>query len=230
MQPGLLICIFTSDIFSWQGSNFPQCFKTKNIATDKRGIHIIFFLFLDENICCGFSLEAPRQGASNAYPQHKFLSRKKISAFFGWKKAPYLLLCKNIMCFDAKALIFFFRSSHSRSSRSYSPVPKKRKHHSPVRKLKKSKYSPEKYSSKVVHKSHKRKQRSQSPSHSLSPSPEYKSSHKKHYKEKLEKYYSPERHSKKSRNGHHLSPGRDRYDKYEKYDKYDKYEKYRRWW
>ena len=23
------------------------------IATDKRGIHIIFFLFLDENKCCG---------------------------------------------------------------------------------------------------------------------------------------------------------------------------------
>ena len=30
------------------------------IATDKRGIHIIFFLFLHENICCGYSLEAPR--------------------------------------------------------------------------------------------------------------------------------------------------------------------------
>ena len=23
------------------------------------GIHIIFFLFLDENICCGYSLEVP---------------------------------------------------------------------------------------------------------------------------------------------------------------------------
>ena len=30
------------------------------IATDKRGIHIIFFLFLHETICCGYSLEAPR--------------------------------------------------------------------------------------------------------------------------------------------------------------------------
>ena len=29
-------------------------------ATDKRGIHIIFFLFLHKNICCGYSLEAPR--------------------------------------------------------------------------------------------------------------------------------------------------------------------------
>ena len=30
------------------------------------------FLFLHENICCGYSLEAPCQGASNEYPQHIF--------------------------------------------------------------------------------------------------------------------------------------------------------------
>ena len=30
------------------------------IATDKGGIYIIFFLFLHENICCGYSLEAPQ--------------------------------------------------------------------------------------------------------------------------------------------------------------------------
>ena len=35
------------------------------IATDKRGYHIISFLFLDEYICCGYSLEAPHQGAFN---------------------------------------------------------------------------------------------------------------------------------------------------------------------
>ena len=37
----------------------------------------IFFLFLNKNICCGYSLEAPQQGASNKYPQHKYLSRNK---------------------------------------------------------------------------------------------------------------------------------------------------------
>ena len=31
------------------------------------GIGLIFFLFLHENICCGYSLEAPRRGASNEY-------------------------------------------------------------------------------------------------------------------------------------------------------------------
>ena len=35
----------------------------------------IFFLFLHENICCGYSLEAPRWGASNEYPQHVFMEK-----------------------------------------------------------------------------------------------------------------------------------------------------------
>ena len=37
----------------------------------------IFFLFLNENICCGYSLEAPQRGASNEYPQHIFSLRNK---------------------------------------------------------------------------------------------------------------------------------------------------------
>ena len=38
---------------------------------------LLSFLFLHENICCGYSLEAPRRGASNEYPQHTFLWRNK---------------------------------------------------------------------------------------------------------------------------------------------------------
>ena len=58
------------------------------------GIHIIFFLFLDENICCGYSLEAPQRGASNEYPQYMLsLRNKKDISIFPMKKAPYLLLC-----------------------------------------------------------------------------------------------------------------------------------------
>ena len=38
---------------------------------------LIFFLFLHENIFCGYSLETPRQGASNEYPQHMFSWRNK---------------------------------------------------------------------------------------------------------------------------------------------------------
>ena len=54
---------------------------------------MIFFLFLNENICCGYSLEAPRRGTSNEYPQHMFsLRNKKDISTFRKKKVPYLLL------------------------------------------------------------------------------------------------------------------------------------------
>ena len=58
------------------------------------GIHTIFFLFFHENISCGYSIEAPRQGASNEYRQHMFSWRnKKDISIFRMKKVPYLLLC-----------------------------------------------------------------------------------------------------------------------------------------
>ena len=33
------------------------------------------FLFLHENICYGYSLEASLRGASNEYPKHKFVKK-----------------------------------------------------------------------------------------------------------------------------------------------------------
>ena len=60
------------------------------------GIQIIFFLFLHKiflhkNIFCGYSLEAPRRGASNEYLQHMFLwrNKKNINTFWLKKKAAY---------------------------------------------------------------------------------------------------------------------------------------------
>ena len=41
----------------------------------------IFFLFLNENICCGYSLEVPQRGKSNEYLQHMFLSRNKKTVY-----------------------------------------------------------------------------------------------------------------------------------------------------
>ena len=38
---------------------------------------LISFLFLHENICCGYLLEVPQRGASNEYPQHMFSWRNK---------------------------------------------------------------------------------------------------------------------------------------------------------
>ena len=42
----------------------------------------IFFLFLLKNIDCGYSLEPPRRGGSNEYPQSMFWAKIwKISEF-----------------------------------------------------------------------------------------------------------------------------------------------------
>ena len=51
------------------------------------GIHIIIFLFLHKNICCGYSLEGPRQGAFNEYHNICFNGEiKKNSSNFLLKK------------------------------------------------------------------------------------------------------------------------------------------------
>ena len=50
----------------------------------------LFFLFLLQNIDCGYSLEPPRRGGSNMYPQSMF-----------WAK-----IRKNIKIFPMKSLIF----------------------------------------------------------------------------------------------------------------------------
>ena len=50
----------------------------------------LFFLFLLQNIDCGYSLEPPRRGGSNVYPQSMFWSKNK----------------KNIKVFVAKFSIF----------------------------------------------------------------------------------------------------------------------------
>ena len=42
-----------------------------------------FFLFLLQNIDCGYSLEPPRRGGSNVYPQFMFRAKiRKISKIF----------------------------------------------------------------------------------------------------------------------------------------------------
>ena len=71
----------------WKGI-FEQFWQSCTLLQIRDGIHIIFFLFLHKNICCGYSLEAPCWGASNEYPQHMFSWRNKkhISTFLMKKK------------------------------------------------------------------------------------------------------------------------------------------------
>ena len=60
----------------------PHFYKVKLGFT---GVYIIF-LFLLKNIDYGYSLEPPRRGGSNEYPQSMFLAEIwKISEFFIWK-------------------------------------------------------------------------------------------------------------------------------------------------
>ena len=64
-------------------SNFITCPRTNKWleSTCPTKIYLpkidIFFLFLAENICCGYSLEVPHWGTSNEYPQCMFSSRIK---------------------------------------------------------------------------------------------------------------------------------------------------------
>ena len=62
-------------------------FHISPIGLDKGGYPVNIFLFLHENICCGYSLEVPRRGTSNEYPQHMFSWRnKKNMNTFGLKE------------------------------------------------------------------------------------------------------------------------------------------------
>ena len=45
--------------------------KTEPFQIKKKKKAVIFFIFLDQNIDCGYSLE-PRRGGSNEYPQSVF--------------------------------------------------------------------------------------------------------------------------------------------------------------
>ena len=42
---------------------------------------MIFFLFLAQNIDCGYTLEPPRRGGSNEYPQSMFWSKNKKNRY-----------------------------------------------------------------------------------------------------------------------------------------------------
>ena len=55
-----------------------------NLYIEKLGFAgvYLFFLFLLQNIDCGYSLEPPRRGGSNVYPQSMFGAKiRKISIF-----------------------------------------------------------------------------------------------------------------------------------------------------
>ena len=52
---------------------------------------LIFFLISAQNIDCGYSLEPPRRGGSNEYPQSMVLSRNKKNNVYPCKPQFYFI-------------------------------------------------------------------------------------------------------------------------------------------
>ena len=86
----------TLNMFSWRNQKLIFIYITKTylynfdplkphfyiVKLGFTGVYIVF-LFLLKSIDCGYSLELPRRGGSNEYPQSMFLSRnmKKYQNF-----------------------------------------------------------------------------------------------------------------------------------------------------
>ena len=51
----------------------------------------VYFHISAQNIDCGYSLEPPRRGGSNDYPQSMFLSRNKKNNVYPWKPQFYYI-------------------------------------------------------------------------------------------------------------------------------------------
>ena len=69
--------------FRSNNSYFTHCPPLLYIKHFFNRIVFIIYLYLHENICCGYSLEAPRWGASNEYPQLMYFLRNK-NIFIGF--------------------------------------------------------------------------------------------------------------------------------------------------
>ena len=68
---------------------------TENCTTQKNENfqikNLIFFHISAQNIDCGYSLEPPRRGSSNDYPQSMFLSRNKKNNVYPCKPQFYYI-------------------------------------------------------------------------------------------------------------------------------------------
>ena len=72
----------------------------------------IIFLISVENIDCGYSLEPPRRGGSNEYPQSMFSTEIwKISEFFIKKIIPFLVVKFSIYLNRRVPVMFFHKDA-----------------------------------------------------------------------------------------------------------------------
>ena len=101
--------------------------KRKNAMSCKTFIHftgyfffcrkvLIFFLFLKENICCEYSLEAPQQAASNEchtmymyiiMEKHIYLETSLIYSLTFICIQSFVIFQTNLKIYDQNAILFF---------------------------------------------------------------------------------------------------------------------------
>ena len=97
LSPEEKVCIWAPFRFSWGWHHETYLY---NFDPLKHHFYIvklgftrayIIFLISDQNIDCEYSLEPPRRGGSNGYPQSMFEQKyEKISEFFYLKKFSFL--------------------------------------------------------------------------------------------------------------------------------------------
>ena len=76
----------------------------------------LFFLFLLQNIDCGYSLEPPQRGGSNVYPHSMFRPKiRKISKFFLWN-FQFLQVKKNLCILHGHVFVMRYRSRHKQQA------------------------------------------------------------------------------------------------------------------
>ena len=71
---------------------YSNILKISPPKTESFQIKILFFFHISaQNIDCGYSLEPPRRGSSNEYPQSMFLSRNKKNNVYPCKPQFYYI-------------------------------------------------------------------------------------------------------------------------------------------
>ena len=84
-------------------------------------MYALIFLFLLRNIDCGYSLEPPRRGGSNEYPQSMFWAEIwKISEFFIWKFSLFLAVKVSIY---SKRRVYVMWAHTDKFLSGYEPSP-----------------------------------------------------------------------------------------------------------
>ena len=92
------ICVFnilkapySSNITKTRLFKYTENFTTKNGKFSDKKFLYFFFHISAQNKDCGYSLEPPRRGGSNEYPQCMFLSRNKKNNVYPCKPQFYYI-------------------------------------------------------------------------------------------------------------------------------------------